>query len=94
MKIAGFIWLEEIVEKLWDKHNVDQEEVLEVFNSRPSFRFVKKGYREGENVYAAMGRTESGRYMIAFFVYKQNRQALIISARDMTQTERRRYERQ
>lgn len=93
MKITGFIWLEDIVEKLWDKHNVAQEEVLEVFNSTPHFRFVEKGYREGEDVYTALGRTEAGRYLIVFFVYKQDRRALIVSARDMTQAERRRYER-
>lgn len=93
MKITGFIWLEDIVEKLWDKHHVDTEEVLEVFDGTPHFRFVEKGYREDEDVYAALGRTEAGRYLIVFFVYKQDRQALVVSARDMTQAERRRYER-
>lgn len=43
-------------------------------------------------LHAALGRTDPGRYLIVFFVHKKTRQALIISARDMTKAERRRYE--
>ena len=92
MNIDGFIWLEDIVEKLGWKHHVRQQEVEELFDNSPYFRFVEKGHREEENVYAAMGQTNGGRYLIVFFVYKQNRQALIVSARDMTASERRQYE--
>lgn len=93
MKITGFIWLDEIVEKLYHKHNVLPEEVREIFNNQPKFRFVEKGHRPGENVYFASGQTEAGRYLIVFFVYKKDRRALILSARDMSRAERRRYER-
>ena len=93
MNIAGFIWLEDIVEKLWQKHHVEENEVEEVFDNSPYFRFVESGHREGENVYAAFGQTNGGRYLIVFFVYKQNKHALIVSARDMTASERRQYER-
>ncbi len=92
MKIEGLIWIDEIVEKLIRKHNVYQHEVKEILDNRPYFRFVEKGHRQGENVYAAMGQTNSGRYLIVFFVYKKERRALILSARDMTHGERRRYE--
>lgn len=92
MKIKGLIWLDEIIEKLLSKHNVRQSEVREVLSKKPHFRFIEKGHRPGENVYAAMGRPDSGRYLIVFFIYKKDRHALILSARDMTQTERRRYE--
>ena len=61
MRITGFVWLEEILEKLLQKHHVTEREVVEVFKSRPRFRFVENGHRLGENVYAAMGRTEAGR---------------------------------
>ena len=37
MKIKGFIWFEEIIEKLDRKHHVRQEEVREVFANRPKF---------------------------------------------------------
>lgn len=92
MNIDGFIWLEDIVEKLGWKHQVEQHEAEEIFRNSPYCRFVEKGHRGGENVYAALGQTNGGRYLTVFFVYKQNKQALIVSARDMTASERRQYE--
>lgn len=93
MNIAGLIWLEDIVEKLWDKHHVEPQEVAEMLANAPRFRYVEKGHREGENVYAALGQTEAGRYLIVFFVYKKDRRAVIVSARDMTAAEQKRHER-
>jgi len=55
-------------------------------------RFIEKGHRSSENVYAAMEQTDSGRYLIVFFVYKSDKRALILSARDMTKSERKLYE--
>lgn len=72
--------------------NEQQDEDKEVFTSRPKFRFVEKGHRSGENVYAALGQTNAGRHLITFFVYKKDRDALISSARDMTRGERKKYE--
>ncbi|MGD2089555.1 MAG: BrnT family toxin [Candidatus Aminicenantes bacterium] len=92
MKITGILWLEDIVEKLILKHKVDKREVIDVLQSRPFFRFVEKGHRKGENVYSAFGQTEAGRYLVVYFVYKKKNQALILSARDMTISERRHYE--
>lgn len=92
MKISGIIWLPEIVEKIARKHRVEQTEVREVLSSSSHFRFVEKGYRRGENVYSAMGQTSAGRYLIIFFVRKKSRLALILSAREMTGSERKRYE--
>ena len=43
---------------------------------------------EGEDLYAALGRTESGRYLIVFFIYKLSGEAFILSARDMDDKER------
>ena len=93
MKIRGFIWLDDIVEKIETKHGVEQDEVRNIFASGPQFRRVEKGHRQGEHVYSAAGQTDTGRYLVVYFVYKQNRRALILSARDMTRTERRKYER-
>jgi uncharacterized DUF497 family protein len=84
--------LEEIVEKIERKHRVTQAEVREILTGPSDFRFVEKGHRRGENVYAAMGQTDSGRYLIVFFVRKTTREALVVSARDMTGSERKRYE--
>ena len=92
MKIRRLIWLDEIIEKLLRKHNVRQHEVREILSNQPYFRFVEKGHRLGENVYAAMGQTKGGRHLIIFFAYKKDKSALILSARDMTDAERKRYE--
>jgi uncharacterized DUF497 family protein len=78
LKIKSLIWLDEIVDKLTRKHHVNQDDVREVLQNRPHFRFVEKGHRPEENVYAALGQTESGRYLIVFFVRKRDGRAIII----------------
>jgi uncharacterized DUF497 family protein len=93
LNIEGLIWLDEIVEKLGRKHRVETREVEELFGGNPEFRFVERGHREGEDVYAALGRSEAGRYLIAFFIWKVDNRALLVSARDMTTGERKRYAR-
>jgi hypothetical protein len=93
MHIADIIWIPDIVEKLAWKHGVTPEEIDEVLFSRPLFRKVQKGYVPGEDVYAALGQTEAGRYLIVIFVYKKTQEALVISARDMNRKERRQYAR-
>jgi uncharacterized protein len=93
LNIEGLIWLDEIIEKLDRKHHVDPSEVTELFGGSPRFRFVEPGNREGEDVYAALGRSDAGRYLIVFFVWKLDRRAVPISARDMTPSERKRYAR-
>ena len=89
MDIADIEILDE--NKLERKHGVYAFEVEEVLRGDVRFFFVEKGYIEGEDVYRALGRTEEGRYLIVFFIYKQDRSALVLSARAMTQKERRRY---
>jgi len=93
MDIDDFVWLPDIVEKLIVKHDVTQNETEEVFFNRPHFRFVEAGHRPGEDVYAAGGQTDAGRYLIVFFVHKRAHTALILSARDMDRKERRYYDR-
>ena len=93
MRIDNFIWLPAIVDKIQWKHSVVPEEAEEVFFNQPKFRFVEIGHRKGDNVYSASGQTDGGRYLTVFFVFKKPDSALILSARDMDQKERRRYER-
>ena len=92
MHIDNFLWLDEIVDKLEVKHDVFQYEVEYVFQDNPHIRFISKGRkRRHENVYAAYGQTENGRYLTVFFIHKRGNLALIISARDMDNKERKRY---
>jgi len=94
LKVRGFVWLEDIVDKLETKHGVQQEEVREVFLNRPAIYRVERGHRPGEDVYAALGQTDAGRYLSIFFIRKKDNRALVVSARDMSRAERRNYERQ
>lgn len=91
VKIVGFLWLETVIEKLIVKHRVTTVEVEELFNWKPAIKRMEKGHFQGEDVYRALGRTEAGRYLVVFFIYKLTHEALILSARDMDKKERRQY---
>ena len=91
MRITGVIWLSAIVDKLASKHNVEVYEVEEVLHNRPKFRFVTAGERKGEDVYMALGQTDAGRYLAVLFIHKESEEALILSARDMANKERKQY---
>ncbi|HLG16724.1 MAG TPA: BrnT family toxin [Blastocatellia bacterium] len=88
MRITGVIWLRNVIDKLLAKHNVTTDEVEEVFSSMPRCRFIERGDVEGEDLYAALGQTDAGRYLIVYFVHKATGEALTVSARDMTKKER------
>lgn len=94
MKLYTVIWKDQFVEKLASKHGVEIEEVEEVLFTKPHVRLFEKGHIKGENLYAAYGQTKAGRYLIVFFVLKNRTAALPISARDMTQSERKYYDKQ
>lgn len=90
--IDDIIWFDTIVEKLAWKHAVLPREVEEVLSGKCRIFKKESGDIEGEDLYNALGTTGSGRYLSVFFIKKLNRKALIITARDMNQRERRRYE--
>lgn len=91
MHIIDIIWLPQIVDKLFSKHQVNPEEVIEVLFGSPFYRKVQRGHVSGEDVYLAMGRTDAERYLVIFFIYKLTQEALVLSARDMDRKERRQY---
>ena len=91
MEISRIIWLEEIVQKLLWKHNVDTLEVIEILENKPKFQRKETGYRPNEDVYVAFGRTDAQRLLSVFFVYTLDKRAIIVSARDMTLKERNKY---
>jgi uncharacterized DUF497 family protein len=92
MRIDHIVCPEAIEEKLEVKHHVTAREASQVLLNRPRIRFAEKGYTEGNDVYGAFGPTFGGRYLAVFFVYKPDTAtAIIISARDMSDKERRSY---
>jgi len=91
LNISRIIWLEDIVEKLHWKHNVEENEILEVLANKPKFILKESGHKQGEDVYAAFGTTDAGRLLSIFLVYTEDQRAIIVSARDMTIKERKKY---
>ena len=89
--IDDIIWLERIVEKLAWKHNVLPSEVEETLNGDCRIFRKENGKVEGEHLYNAIGKTESGRFLSVFFIRKISNKAFIITARDMNKSERKRY---
>ncbi len=93
MRIKDVIWQEQFVDKLMEKHGVYPDEAEDVLFGRNRMRQVARGQVCGEDVYEALGQTVSVRYLIVIFVWKLDGDALVISARDMSDRERRRYDR-
>ena len=90
--VNNVIWLDSIVEKLAWKHNVTTSEVEEILRGKCRIFRKEKGRVEGEHLYNALGQTKAGRYLSVFFIMKLGNKALVITARDMIRSERRRYE--
>ena len=91
MRLREVIWKIQFIEKLKVEHEVTPEEVEDVIFGKPHILKVEKGRVKGEDVYEAFGQTSAGRYLAVFFIRKPEA-ALPISARDMTYSERRYYE--
>jgi len=66
LEISRVIWLEDIVEKFRWKHNVEDREVIEVFENNPKFQHKEAGFKPEEDVYMALGTTNSGRLLSIF----------------------------
>lgn len=91
MRLREVIWKIQFMEKMRDKHGVTPEEVESVIFGEPYVLKIKRGKVKGEDAYEAFGQTLSRRYLVVFFIRKSEA-ALPISARDMTHSERRYYE--
>ena len=92
MRIKDLLLKSYVIDKLAWKHNISELELRQVFNNEPKIRMIEKGKIKGEDLYVALGRTDAGRYLVVFFIMKISKEALIVTARDMTENERRRYE--
>ena len=91
MRISKVIWLPDIVDKLAWKHHLATWEVEQTLANSPRFKFAERGRHRGEDVYVAFGQSDEGRYLAVWFIYKTNREALVLSGRDMDDKERKTF---
>ena len=92
MQIESIVCPEQIEAKLEARHDVTYREARQALLGRSRIRFAEQGHTEGEDVYAGFGQTLGGRYLAVFFIYKPTvKTAVIISAREMNERERRTY---
>ena len=77
-----------ILDKIESKHGVAFEEAAEVCESGE--HHARRG-REG--FYEIYGRTDAGRYLLVVLAYRGSGRWNVVTARDMTQQERRLYRR-
>jgi hypothetical protein len=73
--------------KVAAKHAVSADEVEEVFMNEEEEMVVRRSPRGGDS-YLALGRTAAGRYLTAPFIFIGEGVIYILTARDMTDTER------
>ncbi len=91
-KIEGFDWDSGNSNKNWKKHKVANTEAEEVFFNHPRYIYpVREELSGGEKRFYLLGKTNSGRQL--FIVFTVRKELIrVISARDMSKKERRRYE--
>ena len=87
----GFEWDDANSGKNWHLHQVSDAECEEIFFNSPLIVAFDKEHSQNERRYFALGFTDAGRKLFAVFTMRRNL-IRIISARDMTNSEERRYE--
>ncbi|MFO7626868.1 MAG: BrnT family toxin [Candidatus Fermentibacteraceae bacterium] len=88
--VVGFQWDSGNATKNWDKHDVSQSECEQVFFNLPFVVVPDTAHADSEQRYHALGRTDSGRCLLLVFTTRDDL-IRVISARDMSVRERRRY---
>jgi hypothetical protein len=89
-KCIGFDWDEGNQGKNWEKHRVSDGEAEEIFFNDPLIAGVDVAHSTKERRYSALGQTDAHRPLFVVFTIRK-RLIRIISAREMTSRELRRY---
>lgn len=89
-KCKGFEWDEGNINKNWYLHQVTDLESEEIFFSLPIIITSDAKHSENEKRFYALGKTEMERWLFVAFTVRDNL-IRIISARDMTKSEQRKY---
>ena len=66
-------------------------EVESLFENKPVISKIEKGRIKDEDLYRALGQSHSGRDLTVYFIHKKTREGLVISARSMSEKERKHY---
>ncbi|MBL8008807.1 MAG: BrnT family toxin [Ignavibacteria bacterium] len=89
--IEGFEWDVGNLDKNYNKHGVINKECEEVFKNNPLYiNHDLIHSTRGKQRYQALGKTNTGRNLFLSFTVRKNR-IRIISARDMSKNERKKY---
>lgn len=90
MKIHEILWPEDRIEHIL-RHRIDPVEVEEVCFG---LSLIFKSKSSGPNpVYYVLGQTNSGRHLFCVIIQFPDGKGYPVTARDMTQTEKKRYTR-
>jgi uncharacterized DUF497 family protein len=90
MRIDELLWPRERVEHI-ARHGVSPEEFEQACFSKP---LVLRAKSYGENpVYYVLGQTDAGRYLFAVVIQFPDGKGYPVTARSMTEKEKRRYQR-
>ena len=87
----GFEWDDGNSNKNWHLHRVSDGECEEIFFNLPIIIVFEKKRLYNEPRYIALGRTNTDRLLFIAFVIRK-KLIRVISARDMTKSDKRRYE--
>ena len=88
---SGFDWDEGNLLKNWERHRVSAAECEQVFFNRPLVAAPDTGHSQTEPRFYLLGRTDAARKVFLVFTVR-GELIRVISARDMTRKERRRYD--
>lgn len=90
MKVRQIVWPEDRVDHI-ARHGISPEEFEEACFGNP---LVYRGKSEGPNpVYYVLGVTNAGRYLFCVLIRFPDGKGFPVTARDMTENEKRRYKR-
>jgi uncharacterized DUF497 family protein len=89
-KCEGFDWDRGNRDKNWRKHRVTDAECEQIFFNDPLIASKDPEHSEREPRFFALGQTDAGRPLFVAFTTR-NRFIRVISARDMTRRELRKY---
>jgi len=87
---TGFEWDDGNLTKNWDIHEVSPGECDQILFNKPLIVKKDKKHSLLENRYYVLGKTDSERLLFLVFTIRKDK-IRIISARDMTRSEKKRY---